>query len=188
MRKMRALRAPHVRFALLLGTAFALASPASAQLGTVTHADAEMPVEDAVAVWDPERPQLRLYLFPFELTPAEIVLCRSDDAHEIRRDPEKWPNGTPRAFYTLNWWGPEGAGDPQKATLAVRAQNILGGNVSAEGQVRLDCDHEGVEQTLEGKLQAGAEIHLQARGETKVGDALVRWDLEIRTELLSPEG
>ena len=112
MRKMRALRAPHVRFALLLGTAFALASPASAQLGTVTHADAEMPVEDAVAVWDPERPQLRLYLFPFELTPRRsssagammpmrFAAIRRSGRTELRERSTRSTGGDPRAPETL---------------------------------------------------------------------------------------
>ena len=117
----------HMLFALSLGTGIGIAGTASAQLGTVGHGESEMSVVHAVAVWDPEHPRLRVYLFPYELTAEEIELCRSNDVFDIskgrlEKDPENATYHT-HAAYTLNWLGPEGEGDTDKAIVRVRAEH-----------------------------------------------------------------
>jgi hypothetical protein len=180
----------HAVLALRANEPAALLAPGES-LGTVAQDGVEMPVVDAVAVWDAERPRLRIYLFPFELTPEDVELCRSDDSSKIQRespDPAKWPHRYPTAAYTLDWWSSEGVGDPRRAQVGVRTQDIAVHNQSVEAGVMMEFADEGIEQTLEGELETGARIHLRARGEQEVGEHTVSWDLDIRAEVLSASG
>ena len=180
------MRRPAVSVLLMAGW-LGVAAPASAQLGTVTHAGIEMPVRGAVALWDAERPSLRIHLLPFEPTPEEIHGLQTEKSFfffELERespDPELWPSWMPHAHYQMSWsFDPDRVGDHEAAWLFVYAFGIgeQGSNLNLNTTAG---EHPG---TLTGEVKPGSTIRLQASGQDEIGDDVLSWELDLETEVL----
>lgn len=172
---------------LLAATCLGVAAPASAQLGRVTHAGVEMPVRGVVALWDAERPSLRIHLLPFEPTAEEIHGLQTEKSFfffKLERespDPALWPSWMPHARYEMIWsFEKDKVGDHDAAWLY-----LYGFGIGEEGSnLNLnvpDGEHAG---KLTGEVRLGSRISLQASGQDEIGEEELSWELNFETEVL----
>jgi len=154
------------------------------EFGSIIDGGVEMKVRGVVAVWDPDRPSLQIYLLPFEPTPEEIELCQRGRESRIERDPiapDKWPRWNPMAYYSIAWpsWV-DGikVGSHDKAHIFFYAYGIaeLNANVNLNYQMGFV---EGIEGTLAGKVEPGEEIHFVGKGEDEMMGRKFSWNLDL---------
>lgn len=171
-----------------------LSTPVSADtLGTLTVDGTEMPVLDAVAVWDADRPSLAFYLLPITADDETIGLCRRDDTLGIVEkhptpDPERWPDQLPWGRVEVYWRDPDAVGDLDEASFEVFSWRVTQpedtGTVVVQGGWMFGKPEEAVLE-LEGNLEPDQQMHLKARGGHTPGEHRIEWNLDLRRVIVT---
>jgi len=178
---------------LLLAILFVSLAPATRALGedfgSIIDGGVEMKVRGVVAVHDPDRPQLQIYLLPYEPTHEEIELCQRGRESRISRDPiapDKWPHWNPRAYYSISWpsWV-DGikVGSHDKAHIFFYAYGIAEANANVNLNYQMEFE-EGIEGTLTGKVEPGEKIHFIGKGEDEIMGRTFSWNLDLEATVV----
>jgi hypothetical protein len=172
---------------LIAGVVGAAVDAGAEPPGVVTHAGVEMPVRGVVALWDAERPSLRVHLLPFEPTAQEVHDLQSEKSFfffNLERespDPGKWPTWMPHARYEMIWsFEKDKVGDHDAAWLFIYGFGIgeAGSNLNLNSMAG---EHKG---KLTGEVKPGSTITLVAAGQDEIGGDVLSWDLSFTTEVL----
>src|SRR4029453_697237 len=142
----------------------------------------------AVAVWDAQKPVLKLWLLPYVPTAAEIAKIQKNDTMWMLQKPsvdsKKWPDASPHPWVALNLsFAPETGGTLAKAWGDVYAFGIGASNSN------LNFSHlEGeIKGPLSGGVKPGSTVTFAGSGQDSMEKEKLSWNVNVTTKVLAAQ-